>query len=57
MSFPFGRGANGGLETPLGKPWSVGEDEEKREPLYIAGGGMQIGSTTIENSMEVPPKN
>ena len=33
----------------------AGEDAEKGEPSYTAG-GMQAGAATLENSMEVPQK-
>ena len=35
---------------------SVGEDVEKVEPCVLLL-GMQIGTVTMENSMEVPQKN
>ena len=35
---------------------SVGEDVEKGEPLYTVV-QLYIGTATVENSMELPPKN
>ena len=34
---------------------SVGENVEKKEPLYTVGGN-EIGSATMENNREVPQK-
>ena len=35
---------------------SIGEDVEKREPLYTLV-GMEIGAATVENSTKISQKN
>ena len=35
---------------------NIGEDVEKKEPLHALLVGMQIDTTTVENSMEIPQR-
>ena len=64
---PLSREPNAGLDPRTLRSWPepksrvgqlqettiVGEDVEKGDPSYIVG-GMQVGTATLENSVELP---